>query len=412
MFRIFSVLFLLCAINIAMFAQNSPTLFGQTKSVNVVPSEAVLYDQMGGAGTNSLSSQNFEAANDGYDNQAADDFQVPSGEIWSITSMEILGTYWNGTGPVASANVWFYTNNGSLPGSVVAQELNVVPSDGASTGNLIVTFTTPIQLNAGSYWVSLQGNMDFAAGGQFGWTEHTQVGSPSVWQNPGGGFATSCASWAPRVATCGVGDAPYFDMAFRLSGSSVVPVELTSFTARAVDGNVTLNWSTATETNNHGFEVERSFEGSNFVAVSFVNGKGTTTEIQNYSYTDNNLMEGNYSYRLKQVDFNGQFEYSKTINVEVTAPVEFNLAQNFPNPFNPSTKITFGLAVDSKVKLSVYNLLGEQVAQLINGNLTAGTHNISFDASHLNSGVYFYRIDASGINGQNFSSVKKMILTK
>lgn len=412
MFRSFSVLFLLCAINIVMFAQNSPTLFGQTKSINTIPSEAVLYEQMSGIGTNALSSQNFEASNDAYDNQAADDFVVPSGETWSITSMEIIGAYWNGTGPVASANVWFYVNNSGLPGSVVSEVLNVVPSDGAATGSLTITFTTPIELTSGTYWVSLQGNMDFPVGGQFGWTEHNQVGNPSVWQNPGGGFGTSCSSWGPRVATCGVGAAPYYDMAFRLNGNSVVPVELTSFTASVIDGNVTLSWSTATETNNSGFEVERSFNGSDFVNVAFVAGNGTSLQIHNYSITDKNLADGNYSYRLKQIDFNGDFEYSKIINVEVTAPVEFSLAQNFPNPFNPSTKITFGLAIDSKVKLSVYNLLGEQVAELLNSNFTAGTHNVSFDASNLNSGVYFYRLDANGIDGQNFSSIKKMILAK
>jgi len=412
MFRSFSVLFLLCAINIVMFAQNSPTLFGQTKNINTIPSEAVLYEQMSGVGTNALSSQNFEASNDAFDNQAADDFVVPSGETWSITSMEIIGAYWNGTGPVASANVWFYVNNSGLPGSVVSEVLNVVPSDGAATGSLTITFTTPIELTSGTYWVSLQGNMDFPVGGQFGWTEHNQVGNPSVWQNPGGGFSTSCSSWGPRVATCGVGAAPYYDMAFRLNGNSVVPVELTSFTASVIDGNVTLSWSTATETNNSGFEVERSFNGSDFVNVAFVAGNGTSLQIHNYSITDKNLVDGNYSYRLKQIDFNGDFEYSKIINIEVTAPVEFSLAQNFPNPFNPSTKITFGLAIDSKVKLSVYNLLGEQVAELLNSNFSAGTHNVSFDASNLNSGVYFYRLDANGIDGQNFSSIKKMILAK
>jgi len=412
MLRSFSVLFLLCAINFVMFAQNSPTLFGQTKNINTIPSEAVLYEQMSGVGTNALSSQNFEASNDAFDNQAADDFVVPSGETWSITSMEIIGAYWNGTGPVASANVWFYVNNSGLPGSVVSEVLNVVPSDGAATGSLTITFTTPIELTSGTYWVSLQGNMDFPVGGQFGWTEHNQVGNPSVWQNPGGGFSTSCSSWGPRVATCGVGAAPYYDMAFRLNGNSVVPVELTSFTASVIDGNVTLSWSTATETNNSGFEVERSFNGSDFVNVAFVAGNGTSLQIHNYSITDKNLVDGNYSYRLKQIDFNGDFEYSKIINIEVTAPVEFSLAQNFPNPFNPSTKITFGLAIDSKVKLSVYNLLGEQVAELLNSNFSAGTHNVSFDASNLNSGVYFYRLDANGIDGQNFSSIKKMILAK
>src|SRR5690606_24478606 len=129
-------------------------------------------------------------------------------------------------------------------------------------------------------------------------------------------------------------------------------------------------------------------------------------------YADKNLTAGNYNYRLKQIDFNGQFEYSNVVNVEIIAPAKFELAQNFPNPFNPSTKISFGLAVDSKVKISVYNLLGEQVALLVNSNLTAGNHNVSFDAKSLNSGVYFYKLEANGIDGQNFSSTKKMILTK
>src|SRR5690606_29766661 len=104
--------------------------------------------------------------------------------------------------------------------------------------------------------------------------------------------------------------------------------------------------------------------GNGFTTVGFISGNGTTTEIKEYSYADKNLTAGNYNYRLKQIDFNGQFEYSNVVNVEIIAPAKFELAQNFPNPFNPSTKISFGLAVDSKVKISVYNLLGEQVALL------------------------------------------------
>ncbi|MBE0539342.1 MAG: T9SS type A sorting domain-containing protein, partial [Ignavibacterium sp.] len=121
---------------------------------------------------------------------------------------------------------------------------------------------------------------------------------------------------------------------------------------------------------------------------------------------------GNYTYRLKQVDFNGTFEYSNTIEVEVIGVKEFALGQNYPNPFNPSTTINFSLAVDSKVSLKIFDVLGQEVATLINGQMSAGSQKVSFNASTLNSGVYFYRIDADGVDGQKFSSVKKMILTK
>jgi hypothetical protein len=191
----------------------------------------------------------------------------------------------------------------------------------------------------------------------------------------------------------------------------IVPVELTSFTATGNEGSVELSWITATETNNQGFEVQRS-NGSDFETIAFVEGHGTTTESQAYSYSDRSVNDGSYSYRLKQIDFNGTFEYSNVIEVDVSALREFALDQNYPNPFNPSTKISFRLAVDSKVSLKVFNILGQEVATLINTNLVAGAHDVNFDASKLNSGVYLYRIEATGIDGSNFMDVKKMILTK
>ena len=190
-----------------------------------------------------------------------------------------------------------------------------------------------------------------------------------------------------------------------------IPVELTSFTANVSNGNVLLNWSTATETNNLGFEVERRGEGE-FVTVGFVDGNGTSTEIHNYTFTDNNLATGTYYYRLKQVDYDGSFEYSNVVEADVQAPVDFSLQQNYPNPFNPSTKISFGLAVDSKVTLKIFDVLGQEVTTLISSDLSAGIHQINFDASSINSGVYFYRIEANGLDGSQFVDVKKMILAK
>jgi len=196
----------------------------------------------------------------------------------------------------------------------------------------------------------------------------------------------------------------YYVMDFLPAGT--IPVELASFTASANKGNVTLDWSTATETNNNGFEIQRSTTGE-FFTIGFVQGNGTTTEMHEYSYVDRNLNAGSYSYRLKQMDYDGSFAYSSVVNVDVTAPVQFELAQNYPNPFNPSTTISFTIPQSSVVTLKVYNTLGQEVKTLINGNMESGVHSISFDASDLNSGIYFYKLEA----GQ-FSDVRKMTLIK
>lgn len=190
-----------------------------------------------------------------------------------------------------------------------------------------------------------------------------------------------------------------------------VPVELSSFTATGNFGVVNLQWITATETNNQGFEVQRS-NGSDFETIAFVDGFGTTTETQVYTYSDKSVEVGSYTYRLKQIDFDGTSTYSSEVEVDVPAPAVFALDQNYPNPFNPSTKINFQLKVDSKVSLKVFDVLGQEVATLVNTNLVAGGHSIDFDASALNSGVYLYRIEATGNDGSNFIDVKKMILTK
>ncbi|RPI75731.1 MAG: T9SS C-terminal target domain-containing protein, partial [Ignavibacteriales bacterium] len=203
---------------------------------------------------------------------------------------------------------------------------------------------------------------------------------------------------------------------FELQGydlGAVIPVELTSFTASVVDGNVSLNWSTASEINNHGFEVERAINRNEFVTIAFVEGYGTTTEAKNYNFTDKNITSGSYIYRLKQVDFDGRFEYSPEVEVDFeSAPVSFSLNQNYPNPFNPSTKISFSLPVESDVTLKVFNVIGEEIKNSISGTYGAGVHNLDFDGSGLNSGVYFYSIEAQGTDGSSFSEVKKMLLTK
>jgi hypothetical protein len=198
----------------------------------------------------------------------------------------------------------------------------------------------------------------------------------------------------------------------KISAYDIVPVELASFKADVIGNSVTLNWMTATETNNNGFEVERSFNGSSFEKVGFVNGNGTTTEVKSYSFIDGALSSGTYTYRLKQLDFDGTFEYSSLIEVEVSVPSVFELGQNYPNPFNPSTKIDFSLAVDSKVTLRVFDILGQEVSVLLNQNMNAGSHSINFDASKLITGMYIYKLEADGVDGVYFTDIKKMLLVK
>ncbi|MBE0551337.1 MAG: DUF4397 domain-containing protein [Ignavibacterium sp.] len=188
--------------------------------------------------------------------------------------------------------------------------------------------------------------------------------------------------------------------------AGVVPVELSSFSANVNGTDVNLTWSTATETNNNGFEIQRK-SGEEFVTIGFVRGNGTTTEIQNYSYTDSKLPVGSYSYRLKQVDFDGSFEYSSVVNVDLTAPTVFALEQNYPNPFNPSTVISYSVPQSSFVTLKVYDIIGNEVATLVNQTQSAGKYDIRFDASSLSNGVYMYSIKTD-----NFTSTKKMILMK
>ncbi len=189
--------------------------------------------------------------------------------------------------------------------------------------------------------------------------------------------------------------------------SDAVPVELSSFTAIVGSNSVTLNWKTATETNNLGFAVQRKTSNSGWTNISFVDGNGTSTQFHEYSYTDNNLEAGRYSYRLKQVDMDGSFEYSDIVEADVNAPARFDLAQNYPNPFNPTTKIDFSVPSNSNVKLTVYNVLGQQITVLVNGFLKSGSHSVDFNAAGLNSGLYFYKLESNGV-----SLVKKMMLVK
>jgi hypothetical protein len=197
---------------------------------------------------------------------------------------------------------------------------------------------------------------------------------------------------------------------------STVPVELVTFNAAITDNRVNLTWQTATETNNKGFDIEK-LGGTTWVKAGFISGKGTTSEMNNYSFTDKVSGSGKISYRLKQYDFSGKVNYSKVVEVSYNGPSAYSLSQNYPNPFNPSTTIKFALPFDSNVKLTVYNVTGQVVKVLSNGMLNAGEHNVIFSFNEsgvkISSGIYFYTLEASATNSNGtFRETKKMVLMK
>ncbi|GJQ62127.1 MAG: hypothetical protein SCALA702_11800 [Melioribacteraceae bacterium] len=190
-----------------------------------------------------------------------------------------------------------------------------------------------------------------------------------------------------------------------------IPVELSSFAANVVGETIQLAWETATETNNKGFEVERSEDNAKFTKVGYIDGNGTTSEKQSYTFTDHHAVSGTYYYRLRQVDFDGTSSYSDAVEVDFV-PTEYSLGQNYPNPFNPSTRIKFAVPVDSKVTVTLYNMLGQKVQDIVSQNYSVGLHEVDFNASELSSGMYIYSITAQGVDGSNFVDTKKMMLMK
>ena len=190
------------------------------------------------------------------------------------------------------------------------------------------------------------------------------------------------------------------------SSDNPLPVELSSFTAITKPHQILLEWETKTETNNFGFEIERKLS-DRWQKIGFIVGSGNSNSPKEYSYSDKNPTGGSkFHYRLKQIDNNGQFEYSKVVEVEII-PNEYALYQNYPNPFNPSTKIRYQLPNDSKVVIKIYNILGSEVLELLNEQKEAGVYETEFNSYNLSSGTYIYKISAD-----NFVQTKKMVLLK
>jgi photosystem II stability/assembly factor-like uncharacterized protein len=298
-----------------------------------------------------------------------------------------------------------------------ASTMYVVRS-GFSANNKIYKTT-----NLGTNWTNISGNLPniphndffvdpnnsshYYAANDFGVYRSTDSGT--TWAREGLGFpfvpamdfdyAVSNGIRYLRVGTHG-------RSAFETDLDFIVPVELTNFTAVAYDGNVELNWTTVTELNNSGFEVQRSVNDEAFEKIAFVPGFGTTTEQKEYTYTDE-YISGFIKYRLKQIDFNGNFEYSKIVEVSSLINLSFELRQNYPNPFNPITNITYLLPSESYVKLTIINSIGETVELLVNEIQSEGKYDIVWNAESYPSGVYFFKLEAG-----TFVESKKMLLLR
>jgi len=198
----------------------------------------------------------------------------------------------------------------------------------------------------------------------------------------------------------------YKGLIYNYVDTSFVPVELISFKGMYSNDKITLSWQTATELNNKGFEIQKSIEKKSWLTIGFVNGSGTTSESRVYSYQDNSVFAEKNYYRLKQLDFDGTFQYSDVIDVSV--PIEkFSLSQNFPNPFNPSTTIRYTIHEKSFIRISIYDVKGEKISDLVNEEKDRGFYSVEINSKNLSSGVYFYRIVT-----EDYVNTKKMLLLK
>jgi hypothetical protein len=304
---------------------------------------------------------------------------------------------WNRYG--ASCSTWYETIIGPM---------FVSPNILAISTNF-VTFANQLQFN--QRVARIDGTPNHNKLGQFVVYETNLTGSFGLtWMTGVGGTAIigyfTTTPWNTFNATAGetlivVPDLP-------------LPIGLTSFTGNVVNKrDVTLIWNTATETNNKGFDIERKLNTTEtWSKVGYIDGKGTTTSPTSYRFEDRKLNTGKYNYRLKQMDYNGNFEYYDLNSViEVGVPTKYDVSQNYPNPFNPTTRIDFDLPFNSKVTMKLYDMSGREVMTLVNDQRTAGYYTETFNMTNLSSGAYFYRIDANG-NGQNFVMSKKMMLIK
>lgn len=378
----------------------------------------------------------------------------PVGGRWSQFISFDFGTTWDSTGIYnpAPPGEYGWNNSACQPNGVsyfIYYGTNNTRIYQPFADGTVLTHPTPGLVNSMSVWANSSvrlmtgGNiMLYSTNGGFNWTNVNAIGTGNILGITGAGSTwfyvrgssvykstNDGGSWTSDYTATGtythMNLSPHglFIWAVRDNGgisrylSDIpLPVEMSSFISTVSGSNVMLNWSTSLETNNAGFDIERSEVNGqtpvDWKKVGYVSGNGTTNEMKNYSFTDRGLDQGKYNYRLKQIDYNGNFEYFNLANeVIVGSPEKFSLSQNYPNPFNPSTKINYDLPVDANVSLKVYDMTGKEIVTLVNEYKSAGYHTAEFNALNLSTGVYLYRISVHN-GGQSFTSEKRMVLIK
>ncbi len=297
--------------------------------------------------------------------------------IFSMPIPSITGMAYDNVSP-GEPYLWIFDRGSTIPGPQLIHQLHI-PS-GIFTG-----ITHDVLSDVGA------GQPDAVAGGLF-LTSDLVDGTFSL-----GGILIG----APTVL-----------FAYEIFNS--IPVELAAFTANYSNGKIKLLWQTVTELNNKGFEIQKKQDllENDWEIIDFVSGYGTTTQPRRYHIFDDQIQTGNYLYRLKQIDFDGAFSFSDVIKVTVPAPESFILDQNYPNPFNPSTQIIFVIPQDDErgkknVTLIVYDVLGNEIATLVNEEKTVGEYEVEFNGIDLTSGIYFYQLKAGSL-----IETKKMVLLR
>ena len=292
-----------------------------------------------------------------------------------------------------SAWQWFGTMSVAPTGRIDAVWLDTRDNPGSYNSALYYSYST----DAGVTW-SQNEKLSDSFNPHVGWPQQDKMGDYFHMVSDSNGASLAWAATFNNEQ----------DVYYSYIAPTIVPVELISFSS-SVEGNiVNLSWLTATELNNLGFEIERGSNETDWRTIGFIEGKGTTSEPQQYSYIDKltGIESTKLYYRLKQFDFDGSFEYSNTIEVEI-APSVFSLSQNYPNPFNPNTTIKYSIPLSSNVVIKVFNVLGDEVTTLVDEQKQAGTYELTFNAENLSSGVYFYQLKAG-----TFIETKRMILIK